>query len=103
MNVHKTFVCLLAALKNHTNEPTWRATFQRNSSTVTPAIAQIALNPSDLLDFWLAAERHIIGTAIRIGPTAFNDSCLDVSSVHGDVGDVNFVDTCVLDDDFGSR
>ena len=63
---------------------------------MTPAIA---LDPSYLLGFQIATERHITAFVIRIESTASNDSCLDVASVHGDV---DFADTGLLDDDFGS-
>ena len=70
---------------------------------MTKAIALIALDPSYLLGFRIATERHITAFLIRIGPTASNDSCLDAASVHGDVGDVDFADTGLLDDGFGSH
>ena len=97
-----TFVYLLAALANHTNEPTL-PTSQRNASSMTPAIVLIALDPSYLLCFRIATERHITAFVIRIRPTASKDSCLDVASVHSDVGDVDFADTGLLDDGFGSH
>ena len=70
---------------------------------MTPAIALIALDPSYLLGFRIATERHITAFVIRIGPTPSNDSCLDVASVHGDVGNVDFADTDLLVDCFGSH
>ena len=67
---------------------------------MTPAIALIALDSSYLLVF---GSLHNTAFVIRIGPTASNDSCLDVASLHGDVGDVDFADIGLLDDGFGSH